>query len=102
MRYALNKVGYRRTAYVDFQAWRPTLIVVTTIPFGLVGGVIAILLGGGILSLGALVGFVKGLGIVARNGIMMVSHFRHLEHEEVCHSVRSLSPAAQKNGSLPS
>ena len=37
---------------------------------------------GGVLSLGSIVGFVTVLGIAARNGIMMVSHFRHLETDE--------------------
>ena len=37
---------------------------------------------GGAVSLGSLVGFAKVLGGAARNGIMMVSHFRHLEAEE--------------------
>ena len=37
---------------------------------------------GGVPSLGSLVGFVTVLGIAARNGIMLVSHFRHLETEE--------------------
>ena len=34
------------------------------------------------MSLGSLVGFVTVLGIAARNGIMMVNHFQHLEREE--------------------
>ena len=34
------------------------------------------------ISLGSLVGFFTVLGIVARNGIMMISHFQHLEREE--------------------
>ena len=50
--------------------------------FALVGGVVAVLLTGGVLSLGSLVGFVTVLGIAARNGIMLVSHYRHLEFEE--------------------
>jgi Cu/Ag efflux pump CusA len=47
-----------------------------------VGGVIGAFLGGGTLSLGSLVGFVAVFGIAARNGIMLVSHCRHLELEE--------------------
>ncbi len=39
-------------------------------------------LGGGVLSLGSWIGFITVLGISARNGIMLVSHFRHLESEE--------------------
>ena len=51
-------------------------------PFALIGGVFGAVLGGGVLSLGSLVGFVTVLGIAARNGIMLVSHYRHLEEEE--------------------
>jgi Cu/Ag efflux pump CusA len=47
-----------------------------------IGGVLAAGLGGGVLSLGSLVGFVTVLGIAARNGILLVSHYRHLEKEE--------------------
>jgi CzcA family heavy metal efflux pump len=75
-------LGIALLLYVDFQAWRPTLIVLLTVPFALIGGVVSVLMTGGILSLGSLVGFVTVLGIAARNGIMMVSHFRHLELEE--------------------
>ena len=78
----LAVVGIVLLLYVDFKAWLPTLLVAFTIPFALIGGVVAVLLSGGILSLGSLVGFVTVLGIAARNGIMMVSHFRHLELAE--------------------
>ena len=56
--------------------------LLSTLPFALVGGVVAVVLTGGVVSLGSLVGFVTVLGIAARNGIMIVSHFRHLESEE--------------------
>jgi Cu/Ag efflux pump CusA len=79
---ALALVGIVLLLHVDFQSVRATLLVVLTIPFALIGGVFSVLLGGGVLSLGSLVGFVTVLGIAARNGIMMVSHFRHLELEE--------------------
>jgi Cu/Ag efflux pump CusA len=53
-----------------------------TLPSALVGGVLAVWWGDGIISLGALVGFFTVLGIAARNGIMMINHFQHLEREE--------------------
>ncbi|MDH4454029.1 MAG: efflux RND transporter permease subunit [Verrucomicrobiota bacterium] len=66
----------------DFQSVRLTLLVALTLPFALIGGVLAAWFGGGVLSLGSLVGFVTVLGIAARNGILLVSHYRHLEREE--------------------
>lgn len=79
---ALALVGIILILYVDFQSWRLTLLVTLTLPFALIGGVGGVLLTGGVLSLGSLVGFVTVLGIAARNGIMLVSHFRHLEEVE--------------------
>ena len=58
-----------------------TLLFIS-LPFALVGGVAGAFLSGGVLSLGSLVGFVTVLGIAARNGIMLVSHYRHLEEQE--------------------
>ncbi len=79
---ALALGGILVLLHVDFQSWRLTWMVFLTLPFALIGGVGGALLGGGVLSLGSLVGFVTVLGIAARNGIMMVSHWRHLEEQE--------------------
>jgi Cu/Ag efflux pump CusA len=79
---ALALLGILLVIYSDFQSWRLTLIVAFTLPFALVGGGIGVFLTGGVLSLGSLVGFVTVLGIAARNGIMLVSHYRHLEDQE--------------------
>jgi CzcA family heavy metal efflux pump len=68
--------------HVDFRSMRLVLLVALTLPFALIGGVIGAFLSGGILSLGSLVGFVTVLGIAARNGIMLISHYRHLEQAE--------------------
>ena len=76
---ALSLVGILLILYIDFQSARLTLMVCLTIPFALIGGVVAVSLAGGILSLGSLVGFITVLGIAARNGIMLVSHYRHLQ-----------------------
>jgi CzcA family heavy metal efflux pump len=53
-----------------------------TLPSALVGGVIAAYMGDRIISLGSLVGFLTILGITARNGIMLIEHYQHLERYE--------------------
>jgi Cu/Ag efflux pump CusA len=52
------------------------------LPSALVGGILAAYLGDGVISLGSLVGFLTVLGIAARNGILMINHFQHLEQFE--------------------
>lgn len=78
----LAVLGIVLVLYSDFQSARLTALVFATLPFALIGGVAGAFLTGGVLSLGSLVGFVTVLGIAARNGIMMVSHFRELEEQE--------------------
>ncbi len=79
---AVALVGILLILYIDFQSIRLTLMVCVTIPFALIGGVVAAWMAGGVLSLGSLIGFVTVLGIAARNGIMLVSHYRHLQEVE--------------------
>ena len=67
---------------IDFGSARPATLVFLTLPFALVGAIAAVLLTGRVLSLGSLVGLVTVIGIAARNGIMLVSHYRHLELTE--------------------
>jgi CzcA family heavy metal efflux pump len=65
-----------------FGTWRLTVLAFVTLPMALAGGAISAYYTGGVLSLGSLVGFLTVLGISARNAIMMISHFQHLEREE--------------------
>jgi Cu/Ag efflux pump CusA len=66
-----------------FQSWRLATFAFFTLPWAVVGGLLAAALaGGGTLSLGSLVGLLTVLGIATRNGIMLISHFQHLENEE--------------------
>jgi CzcA family heavy metal efflux pump len=65
-----------------FDSARMGFIIFLSLPGALIGGVVGALLGGGVLSLGSWIGFITVLGISARNGIMLVSHYRHLETEE--------------------
>lgn len=65
-----------------FGSMRLALLVFLTLPSALVGGVLAAYAGGGVISLGSLVGFLTVFGIAARNGIMLISHFQYLEQHE--------------------
>ncbi|PYN51704.1 MAG: acriflavin resistance protein [Candidatus Rokuibacteriota bacterium] len=66
----------------SFGSWRLAMLSFLTLPSALVGGVLAVYLADGVISLGSLVGFFTILGIAARNGIMMINHFQHLERHE--------------------
>jgi CzcA family heavy metal efflux pump len=68
--------------HVAFGSFRPALLTFLLLPMALVGGAIAVWMSGRVLSLGSLVGFLAVFGIAARNGILMVSHFQHLERVE--------------------
>ncbi len=68
--------------YADFQAFGPALLIFLTLPFSMIGGIAGAFLCGGVISLGSLIGFVTVLGVAARNGIMMIDHYRHLEKVE--------------------
>jgi Cu/Ag efflux pump CusA len=61
---------------------RLAFLIFLTLPTALVGGVLATYASDRVISLGSLVGFLTVLGIVARNGIMLISHYQHLEREE--------------------
>ncbi len=66
----------------SFRSWRLATLSFLTLPMALVGGVLAAMLGGGVISLGSMVGFMAVFGIVARNGIMLINHAQHLENVE--------------------
>jgi Cu/Ag efflux pump CusA len=65
-----------------FGSWRLASLAFLALPAALVGGVLAAFAGGGVISLGSLVGFLAVLGIAARNGIMLINHYQHLEQHE--------------------
>jgi CzcA family heavy metal efflux pump len=75
-------VGIFLLLQASFASWRLATLAFLTLPIALVGGAIAAYIGGGVLSLGSLVGFFTVFGIVARNGIMLISHYQHLERFE--------------------
>ncbi len=67
---------------VSFRSWRLAWLTFLSMPAALIGGVVAVALTGGEVSLGTLVGFLTVLGIAARNGILLIHHYQHLQAEE--------------------
>jgi len=65
-----------------FASARHVLLVLLALPSTLIGGVAAVAITGGTLTLGAMVGFVALFGMAARNTILLVSHYDHLVAEE--------------------
>ena len=75
-------IGTLLLLQVSLRSWRMAMLSFLTLPMALVGGALAAWLSGGVLSLGSLVGFYTVFGIAARNGILMINHFQHLEEHE--------------------
>ena len=75
--------------YSAFKTLRDAAIVLLNLPFALIGGVVGVLLGGGVLSVASLVGFITLFGIATRNGIMLVAHIRNLLEETPGGSLRA-------------
>jgi Cu/Ag efflux pump CusA len=67
---------------VSLGSFRLAFMSFLSLPLALVGGVLAAYFTSGVLSLGSLVGFLTILGVAARNGIMLISHYQHLEEFE--------------------
>jgi Cu/Ag efflux pump CusA len=64
-----------------FGSWRLAAFFFLALPVAGLGGVVSGLAGGTLVSLGSLLGFLAVFGIAARNGIGLISHYRHLEQE---------------------
>jgi CzcA family heavy metal efflux pump len=62
-----------------FMSWRLALLGIVTLPLALVGGVLAALINGADLSLGALIGFLALFALAARNSVVLLRHFQDLE-----------------------
>jgi len=64
--------------FFAFQSHRQALIVLVNLPLAVVGGVIAVALGHGVLSVASLLGFITLFGIATRNGVLMVTRYQQL------------------------
>jgi Cu/Ag efflux pump CusA len=65
-----------------FSSWRVATVAIVTLPMGLVGGILAILVDGGVVTLGSVAGLVAILGLAVRNGILLIRRYQRLERQE--------------------
>ncbi len=67
--------------FSTFGSVRQALLVLSNIPFAMVGGIVALWITGEYLSVPASVGFIALLGIAVLNGVVLVSYFNQLHAE---------------------
>jgi Cu/Ag efflux pump CusA len=69
--------------FQEFKNFKLAGIILLNLPLALIGGVFAIFITSGILSIPAIIGFITLFGIATRNGILLVSHYKNLQQDGV-------------------
>ena len=67
--------------FSSFNSVKQALLIIMNIPFALIGGILALVIGQFNLSVSASVGFIALFGVAVLNGVVMVSYFNELRRE---------------------
>ena len=65
--------------FQEFKNFKLAGIILLNLPLALIGGVFAIWITSGILSIPAIIGFITLFGIATRNGILLISNYQRLQ-----------------------
>ena len=68
--------------YHEFRSVKESAVILINLPLALIGGVFALLITTGEVSIPAIIGFISLFGIATRNGMLLISHYNHLQQEE--------------------
>ena len=69
--------------FSSFNSVKQAVLIILNIPFAMIGGILALLIGQFNLSVSASVGFIALFGVAVLNGVVMVSYFNELRREGV-------------------
>ena len=68
--------------YSEFKSAKEAGAILLNLPLALIGGVFALLFTTGEISIPAIIGFISLFGIATRNGMLLISHYKHLQDVE--------------------
>ena len=68
--------------YMQFHHVAQSGVILLNLPLALIGGVFALLLTSGEVSIPAIIGFISLFGIATRNGMLLISHYNLLREEQ--------------------
>ncbi len=76
--------------WMAVKSWPATVAILINLPLALVGGLAAVLLSGGVLSVASLIGFITLFGVAVRNGLLLVDNYnrRHADGQELREVIR--------------
>ena len=64
--------------YNEFRSVKESGVILLNLPLALIGGVFALVITTGEVSIPAIIGFISLFGIATRNGMLLISHYNHL------------------------
>lgn len=67
--------------YGEFKKVSLSALVLLNLPFALIGGVLAVFFTSDVISIPSIIGFITLFGVATRNGILLISHYQHLQQE---------------------
>ncbi len=82
--------------FMQFRDMRQATVVLCNLPLALMGGVLAVALDGGVLSIPALIGFISLFGIATRNGMLLIERYNDLSKEGVALHERIMQGSADR------